>query len=1029
MRGAGRKRGAAGRPGGSGRRGTAPPRPLAAWQLTEPLRAYQEDLLAAVDPADGATLHIVAPPGAGKTLLGLALAAANGRRALVLAPTTIVRAQWAEQARRFFRVPAGAPPDASSDAPASAPPVADAPPVPGRSAAHLTALTYQSLAVVDDSGPWQEAARRRWIDELARDGRSPARARAWLDGLAASNRSAYARGIRSRAAAVRAGVDELDDAAVAALLSPSARARLDALVDAGVATIVVDECHHLRAHWAVVVRYLSRRLAAAGRAPTLIGLTATAPSSEDPSYARYHALLGEVDAEVPVPAVIRAGCLAPARELAWFTLPAPEETGFLATAGAELRHRVAQILLAPDGVDYLLGVIAPGAPADVRAADDPRLVGAIVAGFDADPRLAAAAAALLRRTGDYVPTPLSVLAVPLLPALDALDVDEELHLLARYALDRLLPDADRRGEWDAVRETLRGFGMHLTDAGIRAGRSPVDVITAGSRAKDVAAVDILRRELAALGERMRAVVVTDAAERSAVHRALDVLAAPDRTGAAGGALRCYKVLLSDADLRALNPVLLTGREVRVPHGQDGLLAELRERTGLDLPARDDGWSLRAATGAGRAELVLAVSGLVAAGRVHLVVGTRGLLGEGWDCPAVNTLVDLTTVTTSTAVAQLRGRSMRLDPAWPGKVAHVWSVTCLLPAGAGLRSSTDLDRLRRKAESTWSVAPRPGEDDGPAGRRAARGAGTVVPRPGEDDGPADPADESEAGAPAGGPGAANPVVETGLVAVLGPARLRTLERLAAGAAPADVEALNADIAAGLDDRAGERCRWLAGVAAGPDRRGRHGAVLEAVAITGAAGLLRRGSPGVFWSAAALAVLDVMIATGRVDGGAADRPEPELLVLDAGGAAGGPGAETVVALTGVGAAPGARYAEALCTLLSVPVRRPRFVLEIAPLTLARTGFSPPGPLRRWLADLFGRRDWGPGGRSLYLAVPRALASSRADVEIFLAAWERRVGPCRLHLVSDAEAADALLASRGGRGVGGRVSARRTHRWAER
>ena len=55
MRGAGRKRGAAGRPGGSGRRGTAPPRPLAAWRLTEPLRAYQEDLLAAVDPADGAT--------------------------------------------------------------------------------------------------------------------------------------------------------------------------------------------------------------------------------------------------------------------------------------------------------------------------------------------------------------------------------------------------------------------------------------------------------------------------------------------------------------------------------------------------------------------------------------------------------------------------------------------------------------------------------------------------------------------------------------------------------------------------------------------------------------------------------------------------------------------------------------------------------------------------------------------------------------------------------------------------------------
>ena len=985
--------------GSDGRAGPDPPRPLAAWRPTVPLRAYQEDLLAAVDPADGATLHIVAPPGAGKTLLGLALAVANGRRALVLAPTTIVRAQWAEQARRFFRVPAGAPPDASSDAPdgvlsdASSdapdeiPPVADAPPAPGRRGAHLTALTYQPLAVVDDSGPWQEAARRRWIDELARDGRSPARARAWLDELAASNRSAYTRGIRSRAAAVRR-VDELDDDAVAALLSSSARERLDALIDDGVATIVVDECHHLRAHWAVVVQYLRRRLAAAGRAPTLIGLTATAPSHEDPSYARYHALLGEVDAEVPVPAVIRAGCLAPVRELAWFTLPAPEETGFLATAGAELRHRIAQFLLAPDGVDYLLGVVAPGMPADALGVDEPRLVRALVAGFDADPVLAAAAGAVLRRTGDYTPTPLSVLAVPLLPELDTLDAAEELQLLARYALDRLLPDRDRRGEWNAVRETLRGFGMHLTDAGIRAGRSPVDVITAGSRAKDVAVVDILRRELAALGPRLRAVVVTDAAERSAVHRALDVLAAPGRPGAAGGARRCYDVLLSDADLRALSPVLLTGREVRVPHGREELLERLRERTGADLPARDDGWSLRASAGAARAELVLAVSRLVAEGRVRLVVGTRGLLGEGWDCPAVNTLVDLTTVTTSTAVAQLRGRGMRLDASWPGKVAHTWSVTCLLPAGAGLVSSTELDRLRRKADSTWSVAPRAEDDD----------------RPGD------------------------PVIETGLAAVLGPARLRTLDRLAAGAAPADVEALNAATAAGLDDRAGERRRWMAGAFTGPARRGRSGAVLDAVAVAGAAGLLRRGSPAALWSAAARAVLDAMIATGRLDA-PEGRPGPELLVLGGGAGTDG-GSETVVALTGADAACRSRYAEVLCSLLSVPGRRrPRFVLEVMPVALTRTGSRPPGPLRRWLAGLLGWRDWGPGGRSLYLAVPSALASSRSDAETFMAAWRRRVGPCRLHLVSGAGAADALLAGRGGGGARRRVSARRTRRWVER
>ena len=122
--------------------------------------------------------------------------------------------------------------------------------------------------------------------------------------------------------------------------------------------------------------------------------------------------------------------------------------------------------------------------------------------------------------------------------------------------------------------------------------------------------------------------------------------------------------------------------------------------------------------------------------------------------------------------------------------------------------------------------------------------------------------------------------------------------------------------------------------------------------------------------------------------------------------------------------------LCSLLSVPGhRRPRFVLEVMPVALTRTGSRPPGPLRRWLAGLLGCRDWGPGGRSLYLAVPSALASSRSDAETFMAAWRRRVGPCRLHLVSGAGAADALLAGRGGGGARRRVSARRTRRWVER
>ena len=997
-------------------------RPLRRWTRRVPLRDYQQSLLDRLHPDDGSTLHLLAPPGSGKTLMGLELAVRNGRRALVLVPTTVIGAQWIHQARKLFTSPAVGSPSVTDSVGTHLP---SARPEQAAEAADLTVLTYQSLAVVDSSPAWSDAARSHWLTELTADGRSAGSAEAWLKRLEADNPRAYNRGLRARATTIRRQVDELDDDAIDSILGPGARARLDALVTAGVATIVLDECHHLKAHWAIVVHYLVRRLKRAGLSPTLIGLTATEPSGEDRSARRYRALLGDVDAEVPVPAVIRAGHLAPCRQLAWFTLPSTEETTFLATAGEELHHRVGELLLSPDGIDYLLEVVAPpisstapgggsgsGPLPRIAGADDhhvsatakppeeDELVRRIVAGFDADPLLAASAAALLRKTGNYRGTALSTRVVPLLPELDLLDLDDELRLLGRYAHDRLLAAPERRRDWESTRELLRGFGLYLTDSGIRAGRSPVDTITAASRAKDTAVVDILRHELDSIGERLRAVVVTDAAEHSAPHRALDVLGPASRPGPAGGAARCMSTLLSDADLRSLHPVLLTSSRLSLASGDTSLLDRLRRSTGLALPATDDGWMLSVTgQGVGSAGLVLAVSELVTAGEVRLVVGTRGLLGEGWDCPAVNTLIDLTAATTSASTQQLRGRTMRLDPGWVDKVAHNWSVTCLLPSHPRLRSNPDLNRLRRKAEHLWSLV----RIDDPAS-----------------------APVSASGEPGGAP-----VVETGLDAMLPPVQRRLLDKLGDGAAPEDIDALNSVTLAGLD-RQVELRRWLAQAPAADrvSRRGR-GRVLEAVEITSAPALLRRGSPTAFWSAAARAVLDVALSRYDLtaDGDSSDGPRPDLVVRESPtDSFGGSRPRVLIGLDGVGTRQSARFADILTELLSSPGRRPRFILEAATATLAQgTAEQPLNGLRRLLGRLLALGAWNHDD-SVHLAVPTALARSRADMEAFLHSWSTRVGPCRLHLVADADDAAALLSCLGSGGPTGRVELRRTRRWME-
>jgi len=97
-----------------------------------------------------------------------------------------------------------------------------------------------------------------------------------------------------------------------------------------------------------------------------------------------------------------------------------------------------------------------------------------------------------------------------------------------------------------------------------------------------------------------------------------------------------------------------------------------------------GWNVR--------QWVPVVTDFFQMGGTRLLVGTRGLLGEGWDAPGVNCLVDLTSATTPGAVVQLRGRSLRRDPENPAKVAINWSVACVAD---GVMGDADWRRLVRK----------------------------------------------------------------------------------------------------------------------------------------------------------------------------------------------------------------------------------------------------------------------------------------------------------------------------------------------
>ena len=146
-----------------------------------------------------------------------------------------------------------------------------------------------------------------------------------------------------------------DGATAYDFLHPNARALIDRIASAGVGTVVLDECHHLLDYWAIVLRALICRL----DQPYVVGLTATLPSLEDADeYENYTALLGDVDFEVPTPAVIKEGDLAPFRDLAWWVRPTESEAAFLRDVHGRFLEAVDATTASP-GFARWLGELLP----------------------------------------------------------------------------------------------------------------------------------------------------------------------------------------------------------------------------------------------------------------------------------------------------------------------------------------------------------------------------------------------------------------------------------------------------------------------------------------------------------------------------------------------------------------------------------------------------------------------------------------------------------------------------------------------
>jgi superfamily II DNA or RNA helicase len=807
-----------------------------------------------------------------------------------------------------------------------------------------------------------------------------------------------------RRATLRAGShDELLD-----LLHPNGRAVIERARGLGPWTLVLDECHHLLSTWGALVRAVVDAL---GEGTALVGLTATPRRSLTGWQAELHDdLFGPADLEVPAPALVKAGTLAPYQELVYLTRPTPAEDTWLASETARFAQLRFQLIDHALGTVPLLTWLSARADRSYPPAGPEHRAPAAGAPSHHGPRLSwsafeAAEPALARAALRFAHA--GMIALPAGARLremhrTAPDADDWVAVLGDFCTGHLQASADERdvAALTAIKQVLPGLGYRLTSRGLRVGPSPVDRLCGLSEAKIAATTHILAAESAARGDRLRALVLCDFEQLGG--RPTGSLA-PVPLSALSGSARLAFATLAAADVGGpggLRPLLVTGATFAAPRALAAELVAAASRAGHRVGTEPLDAVTVLLTGLPTRAAVALATEFFAAGRARVLVGTRALLGEGWDCPQVCVTVDLTTATTATAVTQMRGRGLRPDPADPAKLTDNWTVCCV--ADEHPRGDADYLRLVRKHDAYFALG---------AGGEVESGVTHC----------------DTALSPYAPPDAATSRAVTAR-ALAAPARLAEVrDEWRIGAPFAGVEAASLRVRSGRS--LGRSAAWLPGALLAPTTPDEHGprfapgyVVIVAAAVLVAALSLLLG-PVVALAGVALAVAAGLVATAvglvrrhRIRTGPDALEQLAAAVADALHTAGGTdrGAEALhvspavdgslrCELTGVPAEQSALFAAALDELLA-PLAEPRYLVG------RRVLVAPAGA--RGAVTLAVRsvmRRPLPGAVAWH-AVPRWCARNAVRRDLFAAAWQRHVGPARLLAAEGAEGAAICELMRG-------------------
>lgn len=548
-------------------------------------------------------LHVIAPPGSGKTVLGLEVMLRLNKPTLILAPTLAVRNQWVERFCELFLQVDEVPNWISRDL---------------YNPQFLTVATYQGLHSAFNNLKEEEEESEE--EEVERK-------------VAYGNRNG--------------------------------EVILQLMKDIGISTIIVDEAHHLKKEWWKSLDFLEQKLE-----PTIVGLTATPPYDVSGfEWGRYISLNGPIDEEIFVPELIGEGDLCPHQDYIYFSMPNLKER----QAILEIRENIYTIYTKLRQNEQLIIDLEqtsvyqkPLEHLDWIYENLANYIACLILINDYRGEIPIVHLEVL---GDEKAT------VPMLT------YDWMEKVLNFYCFRGKIFFEEIEGYEERVEQIinrLRRYGA-MEHRQIRFGNSQKENALLNSSVNKLDSIlKIVNFEHDSLNENLRLVILADYIRKEYyVQKEVNDCALSKL-----GVVSIFEHLRRNAPhLQKLG--VLTGSLVIIPSSAKERLEYFIEQKNLKevviTEVAYDTSYLEVRVGEHfKNDVIHFITKLFEEGYIEVLVGTKALLGEGWDAPAINSLVLASVVGSFVSSNQMRGRAIRTQLNNLTKTANIWHLVCLDP---------------------------------------------------------------------------------------------------------------------------------------------------------------------------------------------------------------------------------------------------------------------------------------------------------------------------------------------------------------